>query len=143
VIVDPQSYRIVAFVPLAGGGTVGTASSRDTTDSAAPPASPPKTRARTERKRVTATEEKPRSTDHEREAVHKDIDRRRSVHTETDVTVGSSTRPESVEIEELPPRVRRMSPPVRRYRYFEPEDRGPVVVEPSERPVFPLFDIFR
>jgi len=183
VIVDPQSFRIVAFVPLSGGGTVGTASSRDTTASAAPPASPPKTRAtRTERRvtpteteekprftdredttasatppasppktratrterRVTATEteEKPRFTDRERQPVHKDIDRRRSVGTETDVTVGSS-RPESVEIEELPPRARRMVPPVRRYRYFEPEDRGPVVGDPGGRPVFPLFDIFR
>jgi hypothetical protein len=139
VIVDPQSYKIVAFVPLAGGGTVGTASSRDTKESspdtkesAGPPASPPKARAtRTERKRVTTAteEEKPRFTGHDR----KDIDRHRSVHTETDVTVGSS-RPESVEVEELPPRVRRMPPPERRYRDVEPEDRGPV---------FPLFDIFR
>jgi hypothetical protein len=161
VIVDPQSYRIVAFVPLSGGGTVGTASSRDTKESsrdtkevspdtkesAAPPASPPKTRAtRTERKRVTTTEEEPRSTDHERRAVHKDIDKHRSVHTETDETVGSS-RPESVEIEELPPRAGRMGPPVRRYRHSETGDGGPVVVDPGERrpafPLFPLFDIFR
>jgi hypothetical protein len=133
VIVDPQSYRIVAFVPLSGGGTVGTASSRetkessrDTTESAAP-ASPPRTRAtRTERKRTTATEEKPRLTDHERQY--------RSVHTEPDETVGSS-RPESVEIEEVPPRARRMVPRGRR-----PEDRGP---ERPMFPFFPLFDIFR
>jgi hypothetical protein len=75
---------------------------------------------------ATVTEEKPRSTDHER--------RHRSVHTETDETVGSS-RAESVEIEELPPRARRMVPSGRR-----PEDRGP---ERPMFPFFPLFDIFR
>jgi hypothetical protein len=137
VIVDPQSFRIVALVPVSGGATVGTASSRETVDSAAP-ASAPKTKAtHTERRRARATEEKPRFTDRER-------DRRRSVETETDVTVGASRR-EPDDVEELPPGARRLGPPVRRYRDIEPEDRGRVVIEPAERPrsLFPLFDIFR
>ncbi|HEY4403788.1 MAG TPA: DUF1236 domain-containing protein [Xanthobacteraceae bacterium] len=128
VIVDPQSFRIVAFVPL-GGGTVGTASSRDTTESVAPPLSPKARTTRTERRRVT---------DHERQ---KDSDRQRPVDRDTDLTVGSS-RSETVEVEEAPPRTRRMAP-AHRYRYFEPDDRGPVVVDPRPRSVFPLFDIFR
>jgi hypothetical protein len=138
VIVDPQSFRIVALVPLSGGGTVGTASPRDSADSAAAPASPPKTKAtHTEKRRARATEERPRFTDRER-------DRRRSVETETDVTVGASRR-DPDEVEELPPGARRIGPSVRRYRDVEPEDRGRVVIEPPERPhsLFPLFDIFR
>jgi hypothetical protein len=134
VIVDPQSYKIVAFVPFSGGGSVGTASSRDSIGTAAPQASPPETRTtRTERKKVTT----------ERQTVHKDIDRR-PAERETDVTVGSSG-PDSVEVEDVPPRARRMAPPVRRYRYFEPEDRGPEVAPPGPPPVFPfpLFDFFR
>jgi hypothetical protein len=137
VIVDPQSFRIVALVPLSGGGTVGTASTRDTVDSAAP-ASAPKARAtRTEKRRARATEERPRFSEHEH-------DRRRSVETETNVTVGISRR-DPDEVEELPPGARRIGPSVRRYREIEPEDRGRVVIEPAERPrsLFPLFDIFR
>jgi hypothetical protein len=140
VIVDPQSFRIVAFVPLSSGGTVGMASPRDTTDTVAPPDSPPRTRAtRTERKRVT-TDEKPMLTDHEGHADRREVDRHRSADRETDVTVGSS-RSEPVEVEELPSKSRRTvtrTYTVRRYRYVEPEDRGP-----EERSVFPLFDIFR
>jgi hypothetical protein len=136
VIVDPQSYRIVAFVPFAGGGTVGTASSRDSTDSETPASPLKSSTTRTERKRIT--------TDHERQA-RKDGERhpldRNPVERETDVTVGSS-RPESVEVEEVPPPVRRLAPPMRRYRYFEdrgPEEAGPV----GPPPLFPLFGLFR
>jgi hypothetical protein len=117
VIVDSQSYRIVAFVPISGGGTADAAPPREetgTVGTATPPA-PAKTKpVRTERKRVTVTEEKPRRM--ERETM-----RRGPTHTETDVTVGTSRR-EIEELDEPPPRERRIGPPVR--ERFE-RDEGP------------------
>jgi hypothetical protein len=131
VIVDSQSYGIVGFVPISGGGTVGTAAPREEktgtvgtagpreektgtvgTATAEPPAPTKKKVERPEKKRVT--EEKPRV--EERETI-----RRSPAHTETDVTVGTSRR----EIEEFdgpPPRDRDIGPPVR--ERFE-RDEGP------------------
>jgi hypothetical protein len=116
VIVDSQSYGIVGFVPISGGDTVGVAPPREETGAvgtAAPPAPAKKKAVRTEKKRVTVTEENPRGI--ERETI-----RRGPTHTETDVTVGTSRR----DIEELGeiPRDRRIGPPVR--ERFE-HDEGP------------------
>jgi hypothetical protein len=108
VIVDPQSYAIVAFVPI-GGGTIGVAPPRENSGAVGggeAPAPAKKKAARTEKKRVTDTEEKPRATERE-------TTRRRSAHTETDVTVGASRR-DIDEREELPPRDRDLGPPVRK-----------------------------
>jgi hypothetical protein len=101
VIVDPQSGFIVAFVPTSAGSTVGTAPPRENigaVGTAEPPAPAKRKAVRTEKERVTATEEKPRA--------------RRPGHTETDVTVGASRR-EIDEVDELPPRDRVIGPPVR------------------------------
>ena len=114
VIVDSQSYGIVGFVPISGGGTLGTAPPREETGvvgTAAPPA-PAKKALRTEKKRVTVTEEKPRAM--ERETIP-----RSPAHTETDVPVGASRR-DTEELDELPPRDRRLGPPVReRVEHYE------------------------
>ena len=137
VIVDPQSFRIVALVPLSGGGTVGTAASRDNVDTVAPSSPPPKAKTTRTERRTRATPEKPRFTEHER-------DRRRSVEIETEGTVGAARR-EPDEVEVLPPGARRVGPPVRRYREIEPEERERVIIEPAERPhsLLPFLDIFR
>jgi Protein of unknown function (DUF1236) len=131
VIVDSQSYGIVGFVPIAGGGTVGMAPPRGESGAvgtAAPPAPTKKKAERTEKKRVTITEEKPR-------AIERETIRRSPAHTETDVTVGISRR----ELDEPPPRDRHIGhPPVR--EHFE----GPPVRERFERdegPPFP-FSLF-
>jgi hypothetical protein len=125
VIVDSQSYGIVAFVPISGGGTVGMAPPREETGAvgtAAPPAPDKKKAVRTEKKRVTVTE-KPR-------VIKRETVRRRQPDTETDVTVGTSRR-DIDEFDRLPSRDRRIGPPVR--ERFE-RDEGPPFPFP-----FPLF----
>jgi len=111
VIVDPQSYGIVAFVPISGGGTSGTvgmAAPREDTGAAstAAPLPPAKKKAaRTEKKSVTVTADEPRIT--ERETI-----RRRPSRTETDVTVRTSRR-DIDPYDEPAPRYRPIGPPVR------------------------------
>jgi Protein of unknown function (DUF1236) len=131
VIVDPQSYGIVAFVPISSSGTsttVGTAAPREDSGAAGTPPPPliKKKAARTERKRVTVTEDKPSVT--ERETI-----RRSPPRTETDVTVGTSRRRDIDAYDEPPPRDRPIGPPV-----------GPPVrerVEHDDGPPFP-FSLF-
>jgi hypothetical protein len=159
VIVDSESYAIVALVPYSAGSTVGRAPPRENTGSVSteePPSPAKKKAVRTEKEntaavgtqeppapanskavrtekektRVTGAEQKPGVT--ERETL-----RRRPARTQTEVTVGTSRR-DSDEFDEPPPRDRGIRPP--------PRDRGiePPVrerVEHDEGPPFP-FSLF-
>jgi hypothetical protein len=118
VIVDSQSYGIVGFVPISGGSTVGMAPPRGETGAVATaaPAAPTKKKAeRTDKKRVTVTEEKPRG------GIEREIRRRSPPPMETDVTIGASRR-NIDEFDGPPPRDRDIGPPVR--ERFE-HDEGP------------------
>jgi len=124
VIVDPQSYAIVAFVPFSGGntigaappgentGTAGTAPPRETTVGITETPVPAKKKATpAEKKRVTVTEETPG-------VIEPDTTRRRPAHTETDVTVRASRRDsddfDAAPRRDIAPPVRqRLGPPVR------------------------------
>jgi hypothetical protein len=93
------------------------------------------------RKNLTQTDRQQRST------IQNRSERRKTVRTETDVTVGRA-EPETVEIERdrpvLPPPP--PPPPVRQYRRVEREDGGPAQTRPVDRGpfgLFGLFDIFR
>jgi len=117
VIVDAQSYEIVAFVPISGRGTVGMAPPSDETNNAAPPPPPRKKAVRTEKKRLTVTE-KPR-------VIKRETVRRRPTRTESDVTVGTSRR-DVDESDRLPPRERVIGPPVRERLEHEEGPRLPL-----------------
>jgi hypothetical protein len=118
VIVDPQSYKIVAVLPHSG---------RSTATAPAPK----------EQRKATFS-------DRDRDAVRKHV---RSRSTEGRTT-GSSVRteirsgervPDSVEIEAFPEEIYRESPALREYRYIH-RDRRTYVIEPGERRVIEEID---
>jgi len=162
VIVDPQSNAIVGFVPISTGSTVGAASPRQDTaggtvgvapptentgpsGTAEPPAPAKKNAVRNQKKRDTVardtvTEEKPKVTDRATQG-------RRSTRTETDVTLGTSRR-DSDEVYEAPPRDRVIVEPPRERVIVEPPRERVIVEPPRERvehdrgPPFPFSLLF-
>jgi hypothetical protein len=175
VMVDPSTRAIKARLPIssgapiavgsrtdrerAGGGArssdterVGANSRADAERSIGSSASAPRPRKQIARETGPSDEsagdvprKKLTQTDRQRSTAQNGAERRKTVQTETDVTVGSSL-PDTVEIQE--PVMRRVLPPVRQYRRVEPEGGpmlpGPVPPPgPVDRGIFGIFDIFR
>jgi hypothetical protein len=132
VIVEPQSYKMVATLPYSGS------------TAAAAPASGSNTAAAPQRERSKST-----FSDRDREVIRK--------HSRSEVrqdrrsegrTTGSATRseirvgdrlPESVEIDAFPDTVFRDAPTLREYRYINRENRT-YIIEPRERRVIEEID---
>jgi hypothetical protein len=159
VMVDPVTKQIAGLVPIASGAAAADArtdteqSSGSTTPRAAPTPGKKARRDAGQNAEIAGqggeiTGETPRnklpSSDRQPNVKEKSVERRKTTHSETDVTVGRSDAtagrpaPDSVEVEELPPVARRMAPPPPSYHPAGPEGprRRSVGTEYSESSTF-------